>query len=394
MKGASVTVEWRAWGIAASLCLAAVAAGAAGGEADGFALGEKETIVFTGDSITAAGHYVRYVEAYLRTRFPERTFRVVAAGRRSETLSGLTEPNHPGPRPTLFERFERDVAAHAPTWIVAGYGMNDGIYHPWSDERFGCYQQGVGQLAARAKALGSRLLLLTPPAWDRAGRGDLSLAPGESHSYKKPFPEYDAVLRRYSDWLMSLDTPGLQVADVHAAFRGHLDARREAEPAFKLQRDSIHPDETGHLLIAMAVLQAWNAPALVSEGTFDAKGERRLSFSWTPRLPMPVDAKWDASSVAAERFTERFNRLRLSVSGLPAGSYRLSADGAAVGVYTAEALAEGIDLSNAPAFPAAARSREVLEALRGARPDDAALALSCRPRPIALAVEPAAGGHP
>lgn len=386
-----------------AMCVLAWARAGAAGEAPGFALGEKETIVFTGDSITAAGHYVRYVEAYLRTRFPERVFRIVAAGRRSETLSALTEPNHPGPRPTLFERFDSDVVPHAPTWIVAGYGINDGIYHPFSDERFGCYQQGVGQLAARAQSLKSRLLLLTPPVCDLSGRGEPELAPGEAYSYKKPFPDYDDVLHRYSEWLKTLRAHGgIAVADVHAAFRNHLDWRREADPAFRLQKDSIHPDATGHLLIAMAVLAAWGAPDVVSEHEIDAKGQKKLSFSWTSKLPMPMDESWDALSLEAERFTERFNRQRLVIRGLHGGPHELQADGAALGTFTTEELAAGIELSALPAFPTTVRSREVLASIReraAAEPArsaalEARLAELCRPRPISMTVRPARGERP
>jgi lysophospholipase L1-like esterase len=388
--------------VIAAMSIFAAAGVCVAGEPAPLALGEKETIVFVGDSITAAGHYVRYVEAYLRTRFPERSFRIVAAGRRSETLSGLTEPQHPGPRPTLFARFDSDVVPHAPTWVVASYGMNDGIYHPFSDERFGCYQQGVGQLLARAQSLKARVLLLTPPVCDLAGRAEPELAAGESYSYKKPFPGYDDVLHRYSEWLNTLRLTGIHVADVHASFRAHLDTRRETEPDFRMQKDSIHPDHTGHLLIAMAVLQAWNAPALVSEESVDAKGKKDLSFSWTSKLPMPVEETWDKASMEAERFTERFNRQRLRVRGLRPGRHELKADGEAVGTFTAEELAGGIDVSALQGFPTTARSREVLMTLRKraqADPDhvlvlDARLAELCRPRPIALRLKHVRGAQP
>jgi lysophospholipase L1-like esterase len=388
--------------VIAAMSILAAAGVCAAGEPAPFALGEKETIVFVGDSITAAGHYVRYIEAYLRTRFPERSFRVVAAGRRSETLSGLTEPQHPGPRPTLFERFERDVVPHAPTWVVAAYGMNDGIYHPFSDERFGCYQQGVGQLLARVQTMKARVLVLTPPVCDLAGRAEPELAPGEAYSYKKPFPGYDDVLHRYSEWVKTLRLSGTLVADVHAAFRGHLDARRETEPDFRMQKDSIHPDATGHLLIAMAVLQAWNAPAVVSEETVDAKGKQDLSFSWTSPLPMPVEEAWDKASMEAERFTERFNRQRLSVRGLRPGRHELTADGALVGTFTADELADGIDVSALETFPTTARAREVAMTLAKraqAEPAqaavlDARLAELCRPRPMALRLKHVRGAQP
>ena len=347
-----------------------------------FLLGEKETIVFAGDSITAAGHYVRYVEGYLRTRFPERTFRVVNAGRKSETLSGLSEPSHPGPRPTLFERFDRDVAAPQPTWVVACYGMNDGIYHPPSEERLGCFKVGAGQMISRIKTLPARALILTPPSFDPKGKGEVSLNPGETYSFRKPFPGYDGALGEFSEWLKTLRGPGLEVADLHLQFGSHLETRRQEDPAFALQRDGVHPNETGHLLMAMAVLEAWKAPALVAEAIVDASGpsvvagdvkdvvarKDGLELTWTSKVPMPADERWDAASLTLERFTERFNRQRLTVRGLPAGRHEVRADGVPVGTFTAAQLAEGIDVTALDEFPTSVRSREVLAALGDGRP--------------------------
>ena len=398
-----------------ALCLmATVSPAAALADSPAFALGEKETIVFVGDSITAAGDYVTYVEAYLRTRFPERSFKIVRAGRSSETLSGLTEPQHPGPRPILFDRFASDVAAHAPTWTVACYGMNDGIYHPYSDERLGCFQQGVGQMLANVRALKSRLLLVTPPAWDGAGRDEPQLAPGESFSWKKPFPGYDDVLHRYSEWLTTLRAPDVAVADLHASFGAHLAARRADDPGFKLQKDSIHPDATGHLLIAIAVLSAWNAPALVSEARIDARGGKVLAgdaelasgdglrFTWTSPLPMPADEAWDAASAAHERFTDRFNRHTLTVHGLPAGRHVLYAAGEEMGTFTAGDFDTGIDLTALPAFPTTRRSRDLLARLRARNAAvgeertrlEAQIDELRRPLSMALRIVPAPGGNP
>ncbi len=114
-----------------------------------FGLADGDTVVFVGDSITQAGGYIHYVDAYLRTRFPEKSFRLINSGRSSETLAGMTEADHPGPRPLLFERFARDVADYDPNVVVACYGMNDGIYHPLGAERFDRFKRGVQGLIDR-----------------------------------------------------------------------------------------------------------------------------------------------------------------------------------------------------------------------------------------------------
>ena len=64
-------------------------------------------IVFLGDSITYAGHYVDLVEAFLRLKNPGLRCEFLNLGLPSETVSGLSEPGHAGgafPRPDLHER--------------------------------------------------------------------------------------------------------------------------------------------------------------------------------------------------------------------------------------------------------------------------------------------------
>src|SRR5688500_15062190 len=60
-------------------------------------------IVFVGDSITQAGHYVVDVELFLLTRFPGRAFEVINHGISSETISGTSEPDHDPRRPDAHE---------------------------------------------------------------------------------------------------------------------------------------------------------------------------------------------------------------------------------------------------------------------------------------------------
>src|SRR6188508_1913404 len=73
-------------------------------------LGDAKRIVFLGDSITHAGRYVDFIEAYFVTRFPERQIEILNLGLPSETVSSLSEEGHAGgqfPRPDLEERLTR-----------------------------------------------------------------------------------------------------------------------------------------------------------------------------------------------------------------------------------------------------------------------------------------------
>ena len=69
-----------------------------------FADGER--VLFLGDSITQDGRYVALVEAYLWATYPQLHLDIVNAGLSSETVSGMTEPIHPYPRPNVNERLD------------------------------------------------------------------------------------------------------------------------------------------------------------------------------------------------------------------------------------------------------------------------------------------------
>ncbi|MBW7460494.1 hypothetical protein K0U00_41170, partial [Paenibacillus sepulcri] len=103
----------------------------------------SKRIVFLGDSITDEGTYIAYMDAYFRQHMPEHDMTLINLGVNSETASGLSEPDHPFPRPCIHDRLGRALQESRPDWVVLCYGMNDGIYYPFSEERFQAYRQGV-----------------------------------------------------------------------------------------------------------------------------------------------------------------------------------------------------------------------------------------------------------
>jgi lysophospholipase L1-like esterase len=219
--------------------------------------------VFLGDSITYSGQYVEYVEAVLRARDPALRCEFLNLGLPSETASGLSEPGHAGgrfPRPDLHERLDRVLRLTRPGLVVACYGMNDGIYHPFSDERFRKFQDGMRFLHDRAAGAGARVLHLTPPVFDPTPIKANTLPAGLAE-YRKPFEGYDDVLDRYSAWLLGRRTAGWDVVDVHGPMKRYLAAGRERDPNFRLADDGVHINPTGHWLIAREVLAHWGVPA-------------------------------------------------------------------------------------------------------------------------------------
>lgn len=416
------------------VCVCICIASSAGAERPFFLQG-GERIVFFGDSITQAGQYVEYIEVFLLTRFPDETFEVINRGISSETLSGTSEIDHNPPRPDAHKRFGRDITPLRPDLLVSCFGMNDGNYRPFSEELFAKYKSGVRRLVKRAaEEAKATPVIMTPPPFDpyRKKTSD----PNAGHwGYKYAFIGYDDVLGRYSQWLLTFRSDGLTVADVHAAMSRHLFERRRKKVSFYLSGDGVHPNPTGHWLMAQTLLLTWNAPAQAGSVEIDAdaksavKGDVTnlsvqngiIEFTWRTGLPMPMAPQWDAESIMVEKVAERLNRHRLKVTSLSAERYRLFADERMVAEVSREQLAEGVNLPDYARFPTVKRSQEVLTLVqrrqrlvyetwrRSIQAKDKDLLESiaaeaaelnararqlCQPKPIALRLVPVRGGSP
>ena len=224
--------------------------------------GNNDRVLILGDSITYDGRWIEFVEAFLRAKEPEFDATFFNLGLPSETVSGLSEPGHAGgdfPRPELRERLDRVLARIKPNLIIACYGMNDGIYHPFDDDRFEAFKKGLIELHDKAEGVHAKILHLAPPPFDPVPIKANTLPAGLAE-YPRPFEGYDEVLTRYSEWLTSREKEGWEVLDIHAPLKLHLENKRRADPSFRLADDGIHLNEAGHWLIARELLKHWKIP--------------------------------------------------------------------------------------------------------------------------------------
>lgn len=225
-------------------------------------------VVILGDSISYAGEWVELVEAWLHLKFPGSPVEFINLGLPSETVSGLSEPGHAGgafPRPDLNERLARVLAKTRPDLIVACYGMNDGIYFPFSEERFKKFQEGMVRLRETAAHEGVRVVHLTPPVFDPIPLAGHTLPAGRE-AYPSPYEGYNEVLDRYSEWLLSRRAAGWEVVDVHGPMNRFLREQRAKNPKFELASDGVHANSQGHWLIARELLRHLGASELVLAG--------------------------------------------------------------------------------------------------------------------------------
>ncbi len=255
-------------------------------------------VAILGDSITYDGRWATRVEASLRSSPEFATAEIVNFGLGSETVSGLSEPNHASgkfPRPCLHERLDRILDAYKPTLVLACYGMNDGIYLPLDDSRLKAYQDGILKLKTAVEKQGGKIIFITPPL----------------HNADKPSDDssrfYDAVLDAYGDWLVSRRADGWQVIDIRPDLKQAVAAGKSRNPQFIYAKDNVHPGEEGHHFIADSIIrQLWpilklsGAPKLPNDDALAILRRRSdlLKLAWLtktrhlrPGIPagLPVD---------------------------------------------------------------------------------------------------------
>ena len=337
--------------LAAVAALAAPLAPTPGRGDDSFFLKEGDRVVFYGDSITEQLLYTTFAETYAVTRYPALNLSFTHSGWGGDRVTG-------GGGGSIDRRLARDVVAYRPTVVTVMLGMNDGSYRAFDQAIFDRYASGYRHIVEELKMdlPGVRLTLIKPSPYD-----DVTREP-------KFEGGYNAVLLKYADFVGDLaKAEGATVADLNNPV---VEATRKAmtidkDAAVELNKDRIHPGPGGQLIMAQALLKAWNAPSLVSSVRLDARTAQVLSadrarvtdvakdgdaLTWTQldeALPFPVDLKDPLVSLATKSsdFFEALDRQNLQVAGVKAGEYTLSIDGEPVGTFGFEALNAGVNLA-------------------------------------------------
>jgi lysophospholipase L1-like esterase len=321
-----------------------------------FYLKDGDRVVFYGDSITDQRLYTTFTETYAVTRFPKANVTFVHSGWGGDRVTG-------GGGGPIDVRLDRDVVAYKPTVVTIMLGMNDARYEPFCDATFNTYADGYKHIVEKLKSdvPGVRLTLIKPSPYDDITR-------------KPKFDDgYNSVLIRYGDFVRELSQKSsVDFADLNTLVTDATKKAFESDPegAAKLNPDRVHPGPGGQLLMAYALLKAWNAPSTVSTVSLDfGNGERPATttstenaavseiattqdgqIQWTQldeALPFPIDLK-DAPTELAVRSSDvvaGLDRQVVKVVGLPDRDYTLSIDGKAIGTFSKAQLTEGVNLA-------------------------------------------------
>jgi lysophospholipase L1-like esterase len=340
------------------------------GWADDYAIHDGDTVVFLGDSITAARAYGKIVENYTLLRFPQRKVRFINAGRGGDTAAGG------------LKRLEQDVFVHHATVLIVAYGINDigwGVHADAAHQR--AYLESIKGIVEACKKRGVRAYICSAAV-----------------TGADPAKSEDSILQKMCDEGMAVArTGGEHAIDVQRAMRAiqkkvwasNAQVKDESKKDTLHAPDGVHLNDLGQLAMGLAILKGLGAPADVSSVVIDARRSRVLQANGCKvtelavkddgltftRLDEGLPFNYGIFYALHFRFVpvpEEINRYLLTVMNLPADRYKVRADGRGVGIYTAEQLAAGVNIASAtldgwePGGPWNAQAN-VLQALTEAR---------------------------
>jgi lysophospholipase L1-like esterase len=314
-----------------------------------FYLHDNDRVVFYGDSITDQRLYTTFVESFVVTRFPAMNVVFTHSGWGGDRVTG-------GGGGPIDLRLSRDVFPYRPTVMTVMLGMNDGNYRAFDDATFTTFKTGMEHIldSVKAAAPNCRITLIQPSPYD-----DVTRPPTFEGGY-------NAVLLRFSDYLATVaKTRHLDLADLNTPVVAMLRKASAIDPdqAAKILPDRVHPAPAGHIVMAEALLKAWNAPVLVSDVAIDAQAgtsqqqNAKLTdiktgpqLTWTETessLPIPIDPRDKLLDLAVKSsdLIDALDRETLRVTGLTAPSYELKIDGVVVGKFSSGDLAKGVNLA-------------------------------------------------
>jgi lysophospholipase L1-like esterase len=314
-------------------------------QADHFALRDGDTVVFLGDSITAARTYGKLIEQYTLLRYPERKVRFYNAGIGGDTAAGG------------LKRLERDVFSRGATVLTVAYGVNDiGWGLKANAEHKKIFLDSIRGILAECRKRGVRVYICTTPI-----------------TAEDPEKAEHGFLQKMCDDALNLARSADEAAvDVQRGMREIQRRILKVNTAIKDKEkhvtlhaaDGTHLNELGQLAMAFVMLKGIGAPAEVSSAVVDAadlsvpeatgckisevnRAGETLSFTRLDAgLPLN-NGLFYALNFGYVPVGDQLNRYELSVKNLPAQRYTLTVDGRGVGTYTAQVLERGVNIASA-----------------------------------------------
>jgi lysophospholipase L1-like esterase len=351
--------------LTAAVSFALLLMSAASGFCEGKALAEpfkkNERIVFFGDSITHGGKSHMLVLLAQAVRHPGSNVMIMNGGISGDTAGGG------------LKRLDCDILSKNPDRVFIMFGMNDvGItnYNGKNDEKtkaararsLNRYKSNMEKCIEKLMAAGKKVVLITPTPYDEyTNQFNTNKFIGANEIGLAECAETVRVLaEKYK----------IRYIDFHKPLTGIL---KKGLGIF-IRSDRVHPSSAGHAVMAAILLESLGEKPLrirceidAVSGKYTAKNVKitnlkttpeRVSFRYTPAtLMFPLNANMKKAETIYP-VAAAFNDEKLSVKKLAKGVYDINAEGCALGKFSSEQLATGLDMPyfKTPAYYNAVRA--------------------------------------
>ena len=310
------------------------------------------------------------------TRYPDSYIDIVNCGDDGDTAAGF-----------LSKRFKYEVQENKPAAAFVCFGANDagsGLYP--GDNEVLKEQMILGAKANLEKIIKGLkeegvedITLLTPVTYDDRTNYDTPYANHDGYSDAMALVAVNVLALAEEYNLKVVDTNTLTTAIMEDAI-----ANGSTEEEI-YQKDRIHPNTRGHFVIASKIIETlYGADALVASVDIDASSvdyyaenadvsdltvqDGIITYTYKPySLPMGVDEEGYAAVHNRYGefvdFTESMNKEIIKITDLADGTYTVAFDGVAIGTYTADELADGVNIAVNPLNPGQIAAKGVIDKL-------------------------------
>ena len=343
---------------------------------DGFK--NNERVVFFGDSITHGGLFHSHALRVQALRHPSSNVRIYNGG-----ISGGTSGGG-------FARIDSDILSKNPDRVFIMFGMNDVGIHLYKGKtedpkilaqrakRLADYKNNMVKCIEKILKAGKKVVLITPTPYDEYTA---------SFKTRKWVGANENGLRNCAGIVRELAAKyKLQVVDFHTPQTAII---KKGQGIYG-RVDRVHPNSSGHYVMGSMLLAAMGETPVKMESTVDAKSGKftaknvvisnvkvtpgSVHFSYEGKvLPFTGD-KYMAQAQKIYPVYQAFNDEKLIVKNLEKGKYIVHCGSRAVGTFTDQQLAAGLNMASlrTPAYIASAnvtsfsnRIYGVQSALRG-----------------------------
>ena len=313
-----------------------------------------DAVALIGDSITRGGLYHSFIQLFYATRYPEMRLSFFNAGRSGDAA------------PRTLKRLGWDVLERKPTVATVMLGMNDmggGFSERGKSdaqveaamrEKMEVVSADYNKLLDALESAHVRCILISPSPYDDSAQ----LAKPADLCRNDALALWTGRVREIASQRQ------VGFVDFHTPMTELNRAVQAKEPSFTLVgADRIHPGTLGHFAMAALFLQAQGHSPCVARVSFDAAAPANveavnctviglavkngeIQFTYLAKaLPFPVPNEARAA-LDLVPFMSDLNQELLTIAGLPPGQHGVWIDDEAVGSFSAQQLATGINLAD------------------------------------------------